>query len=49
MLALRNLPDASRVFREVNHSELTADTRFHRAIAIASAHEKWPWEWTGDW
>lgn len=47
---VRRLPKlAARVFREVNHLELLEDTRFHRAIDIASAHEKWPWEWTGNW
>jgi len=47
---VRRLPKlAARVFHEVNHPELTQDKRFHRAIDIASAHEKWPWEWEGGW
>lgn len=38
-----------RVLSHPEHSRFLETTLFERAIAIAKAHQCWPWAWSGDW
>lgn len=38
-----------RLMLEAGHDAFVSDARFARAVDVATGHEKWPWQWQGDW
>lgn len=47
---VRRLPRLfRRVMQEAGHSAFLNDTRGTLAVNVATAHEQWPWQWTGSW
>ncbi len=38
-----------RILRDPEHRKFLETTLFERAIDVAKAHQRWPWEWSDDW
>ena len=39
---------AARVLRD-DHEEFVVHPAFSQAVDVASAHQRWPWQWAGPW